>query len=86
MTTNLREYLCSDLFILQVVQRGDILPVLVRVAEEDNTTGARFMCVAALTLLAESLENSIPPLESGALQLLMDILHEAGPDPTQWQL
>ena len=68
-----------------VVQRGDILPVLVRVAEEDGTTEARFKCVAALTLLAESLENAIPLLESGALSPLMDILHEAGPDPTQWK-
>jgi hypothetical protein len=70
---------------LQVVQRGDILPVLVRVADEDNTTEARFKCVAALTLLAESLENAMPLLEGGALQPLMDILHEAGPDPTHWQ-
>merc|ERR1712238_89555 len=62
-----------------VVQRGDILPVLVRVAEEDGTTEARFKCVAALTLLAESLENAIPLLESGALSPLMDILHEAVP-------
>lgn len=38
-----------------------------------------------MTLLAESLENSIPLLESGALAPLMDILHEAGPDPTQWK-
>jgi len=68
-----------------VVQRGDILPVLVRVAEEDGTTEARFKCVAALTLLAESLENSIPLLEAGALAPLMDILHEAGADPTQWK-
>jgi len=68
-----------------VVQRGDILPVLVRVAEEDGTTEARFKCVAALTLLAESLENAIPLLESGALSPLMDILHVAGPDPTQWK-
>lgn len=68
-----------------VVQRGDILPVLVRVAKEDGTTEARFKCVAALTLLAESLDNSIPLLESGALYPLMDILHEAGSDPTQWK-
>jgi hypothetical protein len=68
-----------------VVQRGDILPVLVHVADEDGTTEARFKCVAALTLLAESLENAIPLLESGALTPLMDILHEAGPDPTQWK-
>jgi len=68
-----------------VVQRGDILPVLVRVAEEDGTTEARFKCVAALTLLAESLENAIPLLEAGALVPLMEILHEAGPDPTQWK-
>jgi hypothetical protein len=68
-----------------VVQRGDILPVLVQVAEEDGTTEARFKCVAALTLLAESLDNAIPLLESGALAPLMDILHEAGPDPTQWK-
>ena len=68
-----------------VVQRGDILPVLVRVAEEDGTTEARFKCVAALTLLAESLDNAIPLLESGALAPLMEILHEAGPDPTQWK-
>lgn len=68
-----------------VVQRGDILPVLVRVAEEDGTTEARFKCVAALTLLAESLENAIPLLEAGALVPLMDILHDAGPDPTQWK-
>jgi hypothetical protein len=68
-----------------VVQRGDILPVLVSVAEEDGTTEARFKCVAALTLLAESLENAIPLLESGALAPLMEILHEAGPDPTQWK-
>jgi hypothetical protein len=68
-----------------VVQRGDILPVLVQVADEDGTTEARFKCVAALTLLAESLENAIPLLESGALAPLMDILHEAGPDPTQWK-
>jgi hypothetical protein len=68
-----------------VVHRGDILPVLVRVAEEDGTTEARFKCVAALTLLAESLDNAIPLLESGALSPLMEILHEAGPDPTQWK-
>lgn len=68
-----------------VVERGDILPVLVRVAEEDGTTEARFKCVAALTLLAESLGNAIPLLESGALAPLMDILHDAGPDPTQWK-
>eukprot|EP00934_Nitzschia_sp_Nitz4_P007162 Nitzschia sp. Nitz4//scaffold17_size182527//153379//156633//NITZ4_001878-RA/size182527-processed-gene-0.29-mRNA-1//1//CDS//3329539412//7152//frame0 len=68
-----------------VVKRGDILPVLVRVAEEDGTTEARFKCVAALTLLAESLDNAIPLLESGALAPLMDILHQAGPDPTQWK-
>ena len=69
----------------QVVQRGDILPTLVEVADEDDTTEARFKCVAALTLLAESLANAIPLLESGALAPLMDILHEAGPDPTQWK-
>lgn len=68
-----------------VVQRGDILPVLVKVADEDGTTEARFKCVAALTLLAESLENAIPLLEAGALVPLMSILHEAGPDPTQWK-
>lgn len=68
-----------------VVQRGDILPTLVRVAEEDGTTEARFKCVAALTLLAESLDNALPLLESGALAPLMDILHDAGPDPTQWK-
>lgn len=68
-----------------VVHRGDILPVLVQVAEEDGTTEARFKCVAALTLLAESLENAIPLLETGALAPLMDILLEAGPDPTQWK-
>lgn len=68
-----------------VVERGDILHVLVRVAEEDGTTEARFKCVAALTLLAESLGNAIPLLEAGALVPLMDILHEAGPDPTQWK-
>ena len=68
-----------------VVQRGDILPVLVQVAEEDGTTEARFKCVAALTLLAESLDNAIPLLEAGALVPLMEILHDAGPDPTQWK-
>ncbi len=68
-----------------VVERGDILPVLVHVADEDGTTEARFKCVAALTLLAESLDNAIPLLESGALAPLMDILHDAGPDPTQWK-
>jgi len=68
-----------------VVQRGDILPVLVQVAEEDTITEARFKCVAALTLLAESLQNALPLLQSGALAPLMDILHEAGPDPTQWK-
>ena len=59
--------------------------MLVQVAEEDGTTEARFKCVAALTLLAESLDNAIPLLESGALVPLMDILHEAGSDPTQWK-
>mmetsp|Transcript_9665 Transcript_9665/g.12237 ORF Transcript_9665/g.12237 Transcript_9665/m.12237 type:complete len:1363 (-) Transcript_9665:105-4193(-) len=68
-----------------VVQRGDILPTLVQVAEEDHSTEARFKCVAALTLLAESLDNALPLLESGALHPLMDILHEAGADPTQWK-
>lgn len=72
-------------YILQVVQRGDILPTLVRIADEDQSTEARFKCVAALTLLAESLENAVPLLESGAIHPLMDILHEAGPDPTQWK-
>jgi hypothetical protein len=68
-----------------VVRRGDILPTLVRIADEDQSTEARFKCVAALTLLAESLENAVPLLESGAIHPLMDILHEAGPDPTQWK-
>jgi hypothetical protein len=68
-----------------VVLRGDIVPVLVQVAAEDGTTEARFKCVAALTLLAESLENAVPLLQSGALVPLMEILHEAGPDPTQWK-
>jgi hypothetical protein len=58
---------------------------LVRVAAEDHSTEARFKCVAALTLLAESLDNAMPLLESGALHPLMDILHDAGPDPTQWK-
>jgi hypothetical protein len=70
---------------IPVVQRQDILPVLVQVAEEDGTTEARFKCVAALTLLAESLQNAVPLLETGALPPLMDILHHAGPDPTQWK-
>ena len=61
------------------------MPTLVRVTEEDHSTEARFKCVAALTLLAESLGNAVPLLESGALHPLMDILHEAGPDPTQWK-
>lgn len=73
------------MFLIQVVQRGDILPVLVQVADEDGTTEARFKCVAALTLLAESLENAVPLLHCGALAPLMDILHDAGPDPTQWK-
>lgn len=68
-----------------VVQRGDILPTLVRVAEEDDSTEARFKCVAALTLLAESPDNALPLLESCALRPLMDILHDAGADPTQWK-
>jgi hypothetical protein len=68
-----------------VVARGDILPVLVQVAEEDATTEARFKCVAALTLLAESIGNAIHLLEAGALVPLMEILHEAGSDPTQWK-
>jgi len=68
-----------------VVRRKDILPVLVRVAEEDHSTEARFKCVAALTLLAESLENALPLLKEGALHPLMDILREAGADPTQWK-
>lgn len=68
-----------------VVERGDILPVLVRVAQEDVTTEARFKCVAALTLLAESLENAVPLLQAGALVPLMDILQQAGADPTQWK-
>jgi hypothetical protein len=68
-----------------VVARGDILPVLVQVAEEDGTTEARFKCVAALTLLAESLSNATQLLEAGALVPLMEILHDAGPDPTQWK-
>jgi hypothetical protein len=68
-----------------VVLRGDVVPVLVQVAAEDGTTEARFKCVAALTLLAESLENALPLLQSGALVPLMEILHEAGPDPTQWK-
>lgn len=70
---------------IPVVKRGDILPVLVRVAREDMQTEARFKCVAALTLLAESLGNAVPILRSGALVPLMDILEEAGPDPTQWK-
>lgn len=68
-----------------VVQRGDILPVLVGVAKEDTKTEARFKCVAALTLLAESPENAVPLLCSGSLEPLMNILQEAGPDPTQWR-
>jgi len=70
---------------IPVVRRGDILPTLVRVAEEDHSTEARFKCVAALTLLAESPENALPLLESCALRPLMDILHDAGADPTQWK-
>ncbi|GKY98531.1 hypothetical protein MPSEU_000810200 [Mayamaea pseudoterrestris] len=68
-----------------VVQRGDILPVLVRVAGEVEQSEARFKCVAALTLLAESLENVTPLLMAGSLNPLMEMLHEAGPDPTLWK-
>ncbi len=68
-----------------VVKRGDILPTLVSVAKEDTKTEARFKCVAALTLLAESPENAVPLLKAGSLEPLMNILHEAGPDPTQWR-
>ena len=68
-----------------VVKRGDILPTLVSVAKEDTKTEARFKCVAALTLLAESPENAVPLLKAGSLDPLMNILHEAGPDPTQWR-
>jgi len=68
-----------------VVRRGDILPTLVSVAKEDTKTEARFKCVAALTLLAESPENAVPLLKAGSLEPLMTILHEAGPDPTQWR-
>mmetsp|Transcript_22705 Transcript_22705/g.47899 ORF Transcript_22705/g.47899 Transcript_22705/m.47899 type:complete len:1715 (-) Transcript_22705:911-6055(-) len=68
-----------------VVQRGDILPALVSVAKEDTTTEARFKCVAALTLLAESPENAVPLLHAGSLEPLMNVLQEAGPDPTQWR-
>lgn len=67
------------------MQRGDILPTLVRVAEDDQSTKSRLKCVAALTLLAESLDNAIPLLQSGALHLLMDILHKTGVDSTQWK-
>mmetsp|Transcript_5672 Transcript_5672/g.11793 ORF Transcript_5672/g.11793 Transcript_5672/m.11793 type:complete len:1367 (+) Transcript_5672:298-4398(+) len=70
---------------IPVVQRGDVASVLVQVAQEDETTEARFKCVAALTLLAESLENAVPLLEAGALVPLMDILHAAGADPTRWK-
>ena len=68
-----------------VVQRGDILPALVGVAKEDTKTEARFKCVAALTLLAESPENAVPLLRAGSLEPLMNVLQEAGPDPTQWR-
>jgi len=68
-----------------VVQRGDILPALVSVAKEDTKTEARFKCVAALTLLAESPENAVPLLKAGSLEPLMNVLQEAGPDPTQWR-
>ncbi|KAL7520481.1 hypothetical protein ACHAWX_005206 [Stephanocyclus meneghinianus] len=68
-----------------VVQRGDILPALVAVAKEDTKTEARFKCVAALTLLAESPENAVPLLHAGSLEPLMNVLQEAGPDPTQWK-
>ena len=66
-----------------MVHRGDVLPVLVQqMDEEDGTTEARFKCVAALTLLLESLDNAVPLFETGALAPLMDILLEAEPDPT----
>jgi len=68
-----------------VVRRGDIVPALVAVAKEDTKTEARFKCVAALTLLAECSENAIPLLGAGSLEPLMNILQEAGPDPTQWR-
>ncbi len=55
------------------------------VAKEDTTTEARFKCVAALTLLAESPENAVPLLHAGSLEPLMNVLQEAGPDPTQWR-
>jgi len=72
-----------------VVRRGDILPVLVQVANEDTLeTGAgneaRFKCIAALTLLAESAVNATALLEAGSLAPLMEILRAAGPDPTRW--
>ena len=35
--------------------------------------------------MAESLENAMPLLESGACQPLMYILHDVGADPTQWK-
>lgn len=54
------------------------------VAREDSQTEARFKCIAALTLLAESPVNAIPLLEAGSLAPLMSILAESGPDPTCW--
>jgi len=38
----------------------------------------------AMALLTESPENAVPLLKDGSLEPLMNILHEAGTDPTQW--
>ena len=65
------------------MRRGEILPTLAKVAEEDHTTKARFNYVAALALLAESPPRTHCHCLNHVLALrtppsLMDILHDAG--------
>ncbi|KAL7558668.1 hypothetical protein ACA910_010042 [Epithemia clementina (nom. ined.)] len=77
-----------------LVQRGDVLPVLIHVASSclsntempsaaSATTSQK--CVAAMALLAESPDNAVPLLHASVLRPVLHILDLAGSDPTQWK-
>ena len=65
--------------------QGVVVPVLIHVARESFVSDSRQKCVAALTLLAESSENALPLIHAGLLPPLLDLLQQAGSDPTQWK-
>ena len=46
---------------------------------------ARVKCLEALTLLAETNENTDSLLETGVVELIFILFDQEGPDPSLWE-